>query len=348
MSAASSSAVSIGAVAPGRDDRLGDPPRGRLLAVLAEQRGELVGRQRREQLRRRHAAAGVEAHVQRAAGAEPEAAVAVGELERRQPEVEQHPVDRRRSPRPARPRPAPGSSPAQDQPVAEPREPVARPGRSPPGPRPGPARGRRGWRPPGSARCAHRRRPWRRSAGCRGAGTGSRGPRPASPASALPPSLLHRSVADPERTLEAHVVRRQIPSPAIASANASGPRGSGCSRPSGRATRSRRGPGRRGRVPRRPGRRRSAGWPGRGRDPGGRAPSRRPRRTAAAGAAARSVGHGQAADLRRQLVPCRHREDREAGVEPPRDDARPGELRAEARQGRRAAPSRRPHAGTRR
>src|SRR6478735_5135390 len=44
------------------------------------------------------------------------------------------------------------------------------------------------------------------------------------------------------------------------------------------------------------------------------------------------VGHGQAADLRRQLVPCRHRKDREAGVEPPRHDHAPGELRTEARR----------------
>src|SRR5829696_7435344 len=44
------------------------------------------------------------------------------------------------------------------------------------------------------------------------------------------------------------------------------------------------------------------------------------------------VGHRKAADLGRQLVPGRHREDREAGVEPPGDDNAPGELRAEARR----------------
>ena len=105
---------------------------------------------------------------------------------------------------------------AQDEPVAEPRPAARRPGRSRPGRRRARGRGRRGWRPPGSARCAHRRRPSRRSGGCRAPVRASQGPRPASPAGALAPSLLHESVADPERTLEAHVVRRQIPRPAMA------------------------------------------------------------------------------------------------------------------------------------
>ena len=42
------------------------------------------------------------------------------------------------------------------------------------------------------------------------------------------------------------------------------------------------------------------------------------------------IGHGQAPDLRRELLPGRHREDRETGVEPPRDHAAAVELRAEA------------------
>src|SRR3954452_5510184 len=42
------------------------------------------------------------------------------------------------------------------------------------------------------------------------------------------------------------------------------------------------------------------------------------------------VGHGQAADPRRQLVPGLRGKDREAGVEPPRDDHVPGELGTEA------------------
>ena len=111
MRAARSSAVATGRGLAGGHDGLGDPPRGRLLAVLAEQRGELVGGQRRDQLGGRHAPGRVEAHVQRAAGAEPEA-----RGRGRQAGTTTGPG--RTGPRPpprtrhrARPRPAPGSSP---------------------------------------------------------------------------------------------------------------------------------------------------------------------------------------------------------------------------------------------
>ena len=60
------------------------------------------------------------------------------------------------------------------------------------------------------------------------------------------------------------------------------------------------------------------------------------------------IGHGQAPDLRRELVPGRHREDREAGVEPPRDHAAVGELRAETSRDGDAPLARRPRVGTRR
>ena len=103
----------------GGDDGLGDLPRGRLLAVLAEQRGQLVGGERREQLRGRHAARRVEAHVERPAGAEAEAPLAVGQLERRQPEVEQRAVHGAEA-RPGRDRgQLPEVRPAQDQAIAE-------------------------------------------------------------------------------------------------------------------------------------------------------------------------------------------------------------------------------------
>ena len=54
-----------------------------------------LGVECREQLRRRDAAARVESHVERAAGAEPEAALRVRELVAGQAEVEQEPVDGR-------------------------------------------------------------------------------------------------------------------------------------------------------------------------------------------------------------------------------------------------------------
>ena len=44
------------------------------------------------------------------------------------------------------------------------------------------------------------------------------------------------------------------------------------------------------------------------------------------------IRHGQAPDLGRELLPGRHREDRETGVEPPRDHAATVELRAETRR----------------
>ena len=181
-----------------------------------------------------------------------------------------------------------------------------------------------------------------------GAGTGSRGPRPASPAGALPPSLLHRSVADPERTLEAHVVRRQIPRPAIASVKASPSRrlavglpAAGCPHlgviAGAEDQRLVLEAGEAAQVPR-------------DEDPtlAGRAPSRRRRRTAVAAGAVRS---GRSWAGRRPSPPAR--------PTPPSERSR-GRCRATARRrrsrraargsatGRRAVPCRRPHAGTRR
>src|SRR6476646_69068 len=75
------------------DDRPGGPRRLLLLAIAPEERGELGGVECREQLRGGHAARGVEAHVERAAGPEAEAPLAVRQLEAREPEVEEHPVD---------------------------------------------------------------------------------------------------------------------------------------------------------------------------------------------------------------------------------------------------------------
>ena len=92
-SAASSSAVAIGRDAPGVDDRPGDARRLGLLAVAPEERGQLGRVERGEQVRGGDAAGRVEAHVERAAGAEAEAALAVGQLEARQAEVEQAAVD---------------------------------------------------------------------------------------------------------------------------------------------------------------------------------------------------------------------------------------------------------------
>ena len=66
----------------------------RLLAEAPEERGQLVLVEGREELGGRHAAAGVEAHVERPAGPDPEAARVVGQLEAREPEVEQAAVDR--------------------------------------------------------------------------------------------------------------------------------------------------------------------------------------------------------------------------------------------------------------
>src|SRR5439155_18524798 len=81
--------------APARFDEAGrDPARERLLAVAPEQRGQLVLVKRRQQLERRHAAARVEAHVERATRPDPEATFRVGELEARQPEVEEAAIDR--------------------------------------------------------------------------------------------------------------------------------------------------------------------------------------------------------------------------------------------------------------
>ena len=75
------------------DDRPGDPRRLRLLAVATEERGQLGGVERRQQGRGGDAAAGVEAHVERPAGAEPEPAVGVGQLVAGKPEVEEAAVD---------------------------------------------------------------------------------------------------------------------------------------------------------------------------------------------------------------------------------------------------------------
>ena len=80
-------------LAPGRHDRSRDAWRERLLTEAPKQRGQLGGVERREQLRGRHAARGVEAHVERARAPEAESALRVGQLETRQAEVEQHAVD---------------------------------------------------------------------------------------------------------------------------------------------------------------------------------------------------------------------------------------------------------------
>ena len=128
------------------------------------------------------------------------------------------------------------------------------------------------------------------------------------------------------------MVRRQIPSPAIACANASGSsRRSAVVVPAGRLPRSRRGRGT-------PGPLASASRPANARSPCGT--STRPWRSSSVSKAPREqlsleqpgvgIGHGQAADPRRELLPGRHREDREAGVEPPRDHRPTVELRAEA------------------
>ena len=77
----------------GVDDGPGDARCLGLLAVAPEERGQLGGVERGEQLGGRHAAAGVEAHVERAAGPEAEPALAVGELEARQAEIEEGAVD---------------------------------------------------------------------------------------------------------------------------------------------------------------------------------------------------------------------------------------------------------------
>ena len=71
------------------DDGPGDTRRLGLLAVAPEQRCQLGGVERGEQLRGRHAAARVEAHVQRTPGPETKPALAVGELEARQAEIEE-------------------------------------------------------------------------------------------------------------------------------------------------------------------------------------------------------------------------------------------------------------------
>jgi hypothetical protein len=93
----------------------------RLLAEVPEQRGQLVRVERREQLRGRDAAARVEAHVERAAGPDAEAAVGIGQLEARQPQVEQQPVDRAEARVRGDVLELPEVRPAEDQPVAEPR-----------------------------------------------------------------------------------------------------------------------------------------------------------------------------------------------------------------------------------
>ena len=308
----------------GRDDRLGVLPRGRLLAVLAEQRGELVGRQRREQLGRRHAARGVEAHVQRAAGPEPEAARAVGELERREPEVEQHPVDgaeaRGRARRSASSRKferrSTSRSPNRVEPLADPLD------RGLVGVEPEDAAVRvGGLQDPLGVPTAADRGVDLEAAGARGQG---------------PEDLVRHHRQVPFLHLSS-IGRLRIPSGPwkrmwcdvrspgrrSASVNASGPPAPGCT------------------SSQRAGAQISA-W------------SRAPRTSASVSSPAKvrrfgrdedatlavelrlegtreqlpleqsgvRVGHGQAADLRRQLVPCRHRKDREAGVEPPRHDAR--------------------------
>ena len=112
-----------------------------------------------------------------------------------------------------------------------------------------------------------------------------------------------------------------------------GPRGPGCSRPTAPAPRSRRGRGCPGPPPRSRGPRTLAqvlrdedptlAVELRLEGPGEQLPLEQPRV---------GIGHGQARDLRRELLPGRHREDREAGVEPPRDHAATVELRAETRR----------------
>ena len=93
MSAASSSAVVDGRGPPGVDDGPGDAAGLGLLAEAPEEGGQLVLVEGREQLRGGHAATRVEAHVERAAGTEAEAAVRVGQLEAAQAEVEERAVD---------------------------------------------------------------------------------------------------------------------------------------------------------------------------------------------------------------------------------------------------------------
>ena len=78
---------------PRIDDGAGDARRLGLLAVAAEERGQLGRVERREELGGRDAAGRVEAHVERTAGPEAEAAIAVGQLVARQAEVEQAAVD---------------------------------------------------------------------------------------------------------------------------------------------------------------------------------------------------------------------------------------------------------------
>ena len=124
------------------------------------------------------------------------------------------------------------------------------------------------------------------------------------------------------------------------------PRGS---RPSGRAPRSPRGRATRRPRPRRPGPPTPGGRPARRPGPGGRArPRRRPAKTKREKARAPASGRWQ----RRALPPGPPSHsagtDREAAVEPARDERAAVELRAETAPGRRAVPWRPPSAGTRR
>ena len=65
----------------------------RLLAVLAEERRQFPGIEGGQEIGRGNADRRVETHVEPTAGPEPETALGVGQLETRQTEVEQHPVD---------------------------------------------------------------------------------------------------------------------------------------------------------------------------------------------------------------------------------------------------------------
>src|SRR5579862_4006679 len=105
--------------APRLDDRPGDPARERLLAISLQERGELRLVEGREQIGCWNAATGVEAHVERATGPDPEATLGVRQLEARQAQVEEAAVDRRETRLGGHRLELPEVRLAEDEPIAE-------------------------------------------------------------------------------------------------------------------------------------------------------------------------------------------------------------------------------------
>jgi hypothetical protein len=197
-----------------RDDRLRDAAGLGLLAEATQEGRELALVEGGQQLAGRDAAAGVEAHVQRAAGPEAEPALAVGQLEARQAEVEQEAVDglepgvrgdRRKLAEVRLPqhqavaesRPQAGVDPGDGRPIGvEPEEAAIR---------------RRRLQDPLGVPTAAEGRVDLEAARSRSEGRQDLR-RHHGQVPFLHLSSTHRS-ADPERTLEAHVVRPQMPRP---------------------------------------------------------------------------------------------------------------------------------------